>query len=344
MNLLKLKLHCKKKILGNSYLGSIYTFLNSYCDEEFRRNVISLRYGYDVLCIHKYGNDNIGKIFYHIYLNDENMGFCALLLSSLMHIMFAEERGMIPVIEYGKDTLYVDTSDNIFDNPFEYFFVQPYVSLESVYTSANVIKASRYHREEFIQQYGWYNPSDSAILMYAKIIDEKIHLKSNLEQIIESKIKNILKGEKVLGVHIRGTDYCMECFEHPKYVSVEEYYEAIDEILTRIDYKRIFLATDDIEILNKMKKKYGEKLIYFTDNLRTNGEKGLHYSVDFTGRRLGEEVLTDILCLAKCDSLVGGLSLVCTFAQIYKKVFKEDFANIKIVQNGISSNAKRFRV
>ena len=134
-----------------------------------------------------------------------------------------------------------------------------------------------------------------------------------VEQYISER-KSLLKEPKeTLGVLIRGTDYQKTKMPgHNKHADVPMIVEKIKEIETEHPYKYIYLATEDIEILDEMKNIYGSRLIY-TDQQRFKIEPGqllanLHgedTKEKGKGFRLGVEYLCTLRLLSMCDSLLA---------------------------------------
>ena len=72
----------------------------------------------------------------------------------------------------------------------------------------------------------------------------------------------VLGGKKVLGVLMRGTDYLAVGFAGPrKMASVEQMVPKIREWMNDYGYEKLFLATEDADVLTGMKKEFGKDLI-----------------------------------------------------------------------------------
>jgi hypothetical protein len=84
------------------------------------------------------------------------------------------------------------------------------------------------------------------------------------------------KNKKVLGLHFRGTDKLK--VNWVQHMSIEQFIIIVDYHLCYNKYDSIFIATDDILCLNKLKDKYGDKytILYVEQNLSTY--KPLHLS------------------------------------------------------------------
>jgi len=116
---------------------------------------------------------------------------------------------------------------------------------------------------------------------------------------------------RTLGVLIRGTDYIHNPLpNHPRQASVDMVMEKISEVKTAWDFDWIYLSTEDQDICQKMKERYGEQLL-FTDQERYAVKPGqlladLHRTKEEgKGFRLGAEYLCSIQLLAQCQSLIA---------------------------------------
>lgn len=72
----------------------------------------------------------------------------------------------------------------------------------------------------------------------------------------------VLGKDKVLGVLIRGTDYILVNQNSPRQMAgADQVSKFVDHWMEEDMYDRIFLATEDLDVLNFMRKRYGKKLI-----------------------------------------------------------------------------------
>ena len=72
----------------------------------------------------------------------------------------------------------------------------------------------------------------------------------------------VLGGNKVLGLLIRGSDYLVVGFGGPrKMATVEQMVPKIQQWMADYGYEKVFLATEDSDILEKMKKAFGKDMI-----------------------------------------------------------------------------------
>lgn len=95
------------------------------------------------------------------------------------------------------------------------------------------------------------------------------------------------------------------------------YQPEVERYLQRTPHGRLFLMTDDRELLATYLERYGDRVIH-TGATRTGNAQGVHYQRHASRSRLGEEVIIDTLLALRCDAFVGnGLSNVsCAVAQM----------------------------
>ena len=95
---------------------------------------------------------------------------------------------------------------------------------------------------------------------YKVEIDENI-LTDNFRAEMDEYAEAVLGGHKVLGVLIRGTDYIVAKMSGTRQqATVDDMLPMIREWLDIDGYDGIFLATEDQDILERMKKEFGKKI------------------------------------------------------------------------------------
>ena len=75
------------------------------------------------------------------------------------------------------------------------------------------------------------------------------------------RVKDILKSDKrdysnTLGIHYRGTDN--RKFGHTQYVTIDKFINSTQEELEKHSYDSIFIATDEINVVEKFKEKFSD--------------------------------------------------------------------------------------
>lgn len=299
-----------------------------------------------------YGPANINKVIYYIEEDNASLGFFAMYRNWLEYLYFADACGYIPVISAGNHFAYREEKKiNGNSNPFEYYFMQPSsISIKTAKVSAKVISADIIHRKMVEQvltgKTSTYKYNKKYLYLMAQIAKKYLRYNDATKKYLNDSIKSIKCGtEKVLGVHMRGTDFRVQYDNHPVYLDVNDCYKEIDNLMLNGLYNKIFLATDDTRILKSFENKYGEKLCYYKDVERGSTNKSVAFCKNNREQHkylLGLEVIRDMYTLSKCDSLIAGVSQVPICAQINKISRGEKYEVVKIIDKGINRNSHIF--
>lgn len=318
--------------------------------KEYIDNHLNLDDNYNIVSLIK-GKHNNEEIFGEIVPNSKNDGFFASIRWALDGLYFCDYYAIKPIIKFADNSLYFDFEYGKQKNPFEYYYEQPFKISSSKLDSTNtIIKITKnnFKLAENLNNNMGYQVSDEYIDTMALIMNK--YLKFNVET--QNKINEDLKeknlSEEILGVHIRGTDYKKSFKNHPIYVDVESYYDYIDHALNKYKFKKIFLATDDLDILDKVIDHYGEDMVIYSKNIkRGKGTVGVHIensNRQFNQYLLGLEVIFDMCSLAECGGIISGMSQVGLVARIYKKSQKKNFLYDQVINKGINKNGKNFKI
>ena len=170
-----------------------------------------------------------------------------------------------------------------------------------------------------------------------------LHLNPKTKSFFESSFHKVFpqgkEKKKVLGVHIRGTDFALPWEGHPNMVTVEDFFTAIDEVLDKEGgFHHIFLATDDNTRLAAFKERYGACLSYYEDVHRGEGVRlAILDALDRENTHYldGLEALRDMYTLAACDGLIAGLSQISISARIRRLADYGSFEYMKILDKGL---------
>ena len=279
--------------------------------------------------VHVLGPLNKGKIIMLLENQSHHGGFCALWVYFLNRLSFSDKMGFYHVIDWNESEFYQeDHPVNGATSIFEYYFEQPCgISLKDAHKSSCVV-------------YDWNNPefgydevfhvggpidyqfSTKDIEKFARIQRKYIHLHPEIEKSFTYQINTLFQNKKVvLGVHARGADTKIGYKNHPTIITSEDYIDKTELLANKINADLIFLATDDQEMLEQFKEKFGSKLVYYDDVIRSNGtvmncfiekERENHHYL------LGLEIIRDVYTLAACQGLVCGMSYVSFIVQVLK--------------------------
>ena len=268
-------------------------------------------------------------------------GFCAEWVYWLNRLYFSDQMGISHCFNWIGSQFFVEESIKN-KNIFEYYFKQPYgLVVEDVKQSKNVII------DKNSTDYGYYDVfapgrdddymiTDDDFCKLAQMQEKYIHIEPMLKNEIERDIAQIIGTEKVLAVHARGADAQIHYANHPIPIGIDKYIEETEKSLKLIGANKVFLATDDNNILKAFIDKYKENLIYYKDVERSDGVRMSCYGDVQREKhhyRLGKEIIKDVYTLAACTGLVCSASYVSYMAKIVKMASGQTFQTV----NSISS-------
>ncbi len=300
-----------------------------------------------------FGERNKEKNLYLISYGDARNGFFIHFHWLLKYLCVAQRYGFIPVVEWSKDIPYAEGNPvNGTCNPFEYYFEQPgHITPDEARDSYNVFRAETIHLEDhFLNreipdgEKGGYLISDQMMECLAEAERKYIRLNKQMQEYIEKELSILPQNERIIGVHYRGSDFKKNYNKHPVSIGVEEYICNVEGLLQK-GYDRIFLATDDAGAVCAFEERFGDKVIYFKDVVRTDGTVSVAFSEERRENHkylLGREVLRDMLTLAACDAIVSGMSQVSISAQITKLSYNERYEDRIILSKGVNHNLNYF--
>ena len=277
-------------------------------------------------------------------------GLCALLRKTLLSMSFPDALGMTPVVEWGSKSVYYDPGmDSVTLNAFEYYF-EPVAKIRSdevkdcknvvdMFGGSNNMSNTILYMKWTSIQSAFYHVEEQEIVRLADLYKKYIRLNDNTSQFIKEQMNDILAEKPILAVHIRGTDFSVGIGSHPIIIKPEEYLETVKRVYAEGNYKKVFLATDDLNALELFKGEFKDKLLYYKDAFRAGSYVGAHATFNdrpFHHYKLGLEVLRDIYTLANCDSIVCGLSQVSIAARYVNLAMGRKYREVVVIDHGVN--------
>ena len=299
-----------------------------------------------------FGKKNKDKLIYYICEDNGDLGFFAMYRYWAEYLYFADICNYFPVIFAGNSFAYrEEKSIHGTKNPFEYYFLQPSrIELNQVNLSNKVIYSNLSHRKivelVFTGKISNYMYTQKYMETMSEIVKKSFKFNKFTWKFISDSIEKIdLHNKKILGVHIRGTDF-RGCYNnHPIYVDAQDCFHVIDRLLDNKKYNKVFVATDDKRILTKFIAKYGNRMCYYKDVVRSDKNVSVAFRKEkrkYHKYRLGLEVIRDMYTLALCDGLVAGLSQVAVCAQMNKMAIGKVYEDLEIIDKGVYKNTRFF--
>lgn len=321
------------KVKNNEVLYYVGKVISRGSDKWFRSKVLEIDQKNNAVVLRHFGNENAGAAIYLIQYDKEKSGFFAVLNHFCRYYEFADQFGLLPVCSIAKNWLFASGKN---ENPFLDYFEQPCnISLESAQKSKCVIYSDYKHVGGEI-----YNYSDEYVYRIADIVKKYVRFKKEILNEVQTDYDNLKLKGRVLGIHVRGSDFKKNFNKHPTAVGVEEYIEKAKAYCDEFDC--VFLATDDLEYLNRFKaeKAFQGKLFYY-DCLRS--DKDVSPSFLESSRKnnqfyLAYEVIRDMLTLSKCTAFIGGKSFVSMFARVFNLAQETKYQKCVILDKGLNKN------
>lgn len=336
----------KIKIKKNKRLYFYANILRYWREERFRDYIRGFN-GSDVVFLY-----HPGKLYPELLVYDinfkEQVGFFAIMQWLLASLCYAERFYLTPVIRWTESKFYKERElINGTDNIFEYYYLPVSdVSPSDVFKCKNVVSnagGQRFAAFENNLVQDVYRKNIELTEKYGKLYRKYCKLNPITQSYIDTNLSETINGKKVLGVHIRGTDFKREKNAHPVYISAKDYIKPVKKIMKIYGYDWVFLATDSLEAVNVFKKEFGKALVFYDDIIRSDGDVGLHYlrsNRENHHYKLGLEVIRDAYTLAACDSLIAGMSNVSLAAQYIKIAEYGKYQKVLNLDYGINSCGK----
>ena len=242
-------------------------------------------------------------------------GFFCYFNTLLGGIAYADRKNMIPIIDmkYIRNTYLTDDKVGRV-NAWEYYFEQPVrISVDELLSHERCFIFDQTHYLPGpLQNPNFYSGRGGMLSYWQKIRKKYIRLAPAVINRFENmKIK--YKGKKILGVHIRGTDYTvLKPAGHPVQPTPEQAIDKAKEAMQEKNFDILYLSTEDKRIMSKFQKAFGEKLIYpeseYVEFDYTGSNHGYidSYTIDKDNDKYlrGMEYLVSILFLSQCDGII----------------------------------------
>jgi hypothetical protein len=268
-----------------------------------------------------FGTGMPDKTFYIIGIDEGWCGMFAIVMHQLAHIIYAVERGYIPIVDLQHYySQYLSGNELFKENAWEYFFEQPMgYGLNDIRTAKNIIKSVQHFvpvgQIQGVSYKDIFNNLNNCS-HHKEIFNKYIRLNSTSKDFATKKYEVLLKNKgKILGVLCRGTDYSnLTPKGHPIQPKPEEVIKKAEEVMVQYRCETLYLATEDAAIYDLFASHFGDKLI--VDNVsrwrvsdlpkgRSNSKR-LHIN-DKQGKiQGGIEYLSQIYLLSRCTCFVGG--------------------------------------
>lgn len=143
-----------------------------------------------------------------------------------------------------------------------------------------------------------------------------------------NELNDIKKDVKTLTVHIRRGDILSETYFN-KYITwdvndLNYYYQKIKNEFEEGGYEKIFLCTEDRNIVEFLKDKFNDDVLFYQKDVYRvkndiiNNNSSISSIYDENGRELLLNLMTDVLFASKCEGFLGTVfSGVSIFIEVF---------------------------
>jgi len=237
-------------------------------------------------------------------------GIFSNFLTVLAKLKRCEEKDAIPVVFWGqkcrgsaKDNPYFEKKYG--ENVWDYYF-EPV----SDYKYCDILTGSYKDDAEYMDSPTCFVYRKGGGLRAAarSYIDKYIKIKDAVQKKTQAYYKANMSGRHVLGVHMRGTDRHMDAHVDCCSPPARLYVRQIDKYLKIRPEAFIFVATDSEVLLDEIRQRYPQKVIFYDAMRSKNNVEAVHWTLEGSPYKKGEDALVDCLLLSKCDFLIRSIS------------------------------------
>jgi hypothetical protein len=162
-----------------------------------------------------------------------------------------------------------------------------------------------------------------------KLIRKHIILRKDVAKLINKFYIKHMAKHKTIGVHMRGTDSYLWLKKNK-----ERSLYNINEVIKQLkpicgEYDKIFIASDQHQYVQKIKKHFGPNKVIVTNAVRSKTRTNVHNDDRISGYQKGLEALMDCILLSKCDYLICSSSNLSKTALYYNP----DIQHKKLIGN-----------
>ncbi|MFV0553532.1 MAG: hypothetical protein ACK5LR_02395 [Mangrovibacterium sp.] len=297
---------------------------------------LTQRYGYfKNECLIKniranYGSEHQNKTFYVIGgVMDESAGLFAYVRAVFLHATYAKQHGYIPVVDMHNFPNQYQKENTIHENVWEIFFKQPdNYHLYNIKRAQRVVFCKPFSRPNYGSEWRMegnrlIKNSDALRAEFKQVI----RLNTTMENSCAERYEALIGSARVLGVLARGTDYQLK---QPKYQpiqpSADQLIEEAKEVMQSHNCTKLFLASEDAEIVAKFKAEFGAKLITNQQRLYSRKElEGVNSLSEIDERTkidTAKEYLQSVYILSKCACFIAGRTAGSTGAYLMSDGFE----------------------
>lgn len=307
------------------FSGTINYLEKKYCD---------LTYNYREL--HKMplkeesrGNDYPDITFFVIRRNTPNVGLFAYVISALGGIVYAIDKGYIPIVDMENyPNPYIDENREG-GNSWEYYFEQPCgYCLQDIEHAKHVILSEGIPTWKF-PDVQLLDKNNNEVVFWREAWKKYIRLNKQTYDYIFSVNKNICNTK--CGVIIRGTDYTRnKPIGHPIQPTPEQAVTKVNELLAKWEYNSFFLTTEDAQVYNYFHTYACFKMISMNSFRLDEGDVTNSNIPEMISKTIGSykhglDYLTNVWIVSQCESIIAGKCGSTLAAKLMSDGYKNEY-------------------
>jgi hypothetical protein len=244
-------------------------------------------------------------------------GFFSAFLGVIGNLLWADRNDKTPLVYWGPQSLYYQSGGyNGSTNVWEYYF-EPVSDMQ--YREGDAIHDDYKAPDKSEVPYHQHHSRDYRRLIN-DIISKYICIKPVVQEKIEAFYAEKMANQKVVGIHLRGTDKHWEILL-PK---PDRLIREANSIAQQIGATTFLVATDEKKLLAMAQRSLNGTVIFY-EAQRSNNHHPVHTQHNNQKAHIGEEVLIEAQLLSRCDWFVCSYSNVAYAAYFFNPELQESF-------------------
>jgi hypothetical protein len=250
------------------------------------------------------------------------------------HIRYALSNGWLPVIDMQNyPNFFMDPEKLGKENAWEYYFEQPLrIGLEQAYNGENIILSSVEVEPRLYESMAFFENRDNILSEWRMLV--KLGLlkvkPEHTKEIMALREKLFSPKDRVIGVHLRGTDYVVDRpFGHPIPPPVELAANTVVAKLNEWNCNKFFLSTEDNSIVKVFKHIFGDLCVTIERKyVDYDPQKSLFPSLMNENENFirAKDYLTQVVILSTCNSFIASRCSGAVGAMMMAENFENVFA------------------
>lgn len=272
-------------------------------------------------------------------------GFGAALMNTVLCVYYCHLMGLSPYVSFPKDWILTERTEiNGTMNPFQYYYRQlsdiGEQDIQKVKRVAIISPHMSYCMKRYIDAEcgDEYHYSEKVLRKMGEIYSRYFKLNATVDLMLQEDRKMLGDMTRCLGLHIRRGGMQLGATGHPNLPEFTDYMQAVNILLEKGEYNKVFLSTDDKATVEMVRNALDVEVLAY-DCVRSEG--AYDNWMDPVSERInhkylsGYEVLRDCYGMADCSSLVMGLSKVPWLSRVIKRSKGEDFGACVVIDKGL---------